>query len=45
MAYRAGAELIDMEFLDYQIVTAAPEQQQGGRLPREGTGLRQAGAV
>ena len=26
MAYRAGAELIDMEFIDYQLVCAAPEK-------------------
>lgn len=29
MAYRAGAELIDMEFIDYQMVTAAPEKLVG----------------
>ena len=29
MAYRAGAELIDMEFIDYQLVCAAPEKLAG----------------
>lgn len=42
MAYRAGAELIDMEFLDYQIVTAAPERLAG--YPPYSTGLIGAGA-
>ena len=37
MAYRAGAELIDMEFIDYQIVTAAPEKLAG--YPPYSTGL------
>jgi len=37
MAYRAGAELIDMEFIDYQIVTAAPEKLAG--YPPFSTGL------
>jgi fumarate reductase (CoM/CoB) subunit A len=42
MAYRAGAELIDMEFIDYQIVTAAPERLAG--YPPYSTGLIGAGA-
>lgn len=42
MAYRAGAELIDMEFIDYQIVTAAPEKLAG--YPPYSTGLIGAGA-
>jgi len=29
MAYRAGAQLIDMEFIDYQIITAAPPKLAG----------------
>jgi fumarate reductase (CoM/CoB) subunit A len=29
MAWRAGAELIDMEFIDYQMITAAPEKLAG----------------
>ena len=29
MAWRAGAELIDMEFIDYQLITAAPEKLTG----------------
>ena len=37
MAYRAGAELIDMEFIDYQIVTAAPPKLAG--YPPYSTGL------
>ena len=37
MAYRAGAELIDMEFIDYQIVTAAPPKLAG--YPPFSTGL------
>ena len=37
MAYRAGAELIDMEFIDYQIVTAAPPKAAG--YPPFSTGL------
>ena len=37
MAYRAGVELIDMEFIDYQIVTAAPEKLAG--YPPYSTGL------
>jgi succinate dehydrogenase/fumarate reductase flavoprotein subunit len=37
MAYRAGAELIDMEFIDYQIVTAWPEKLAG--YPPFSTGL------
>ena len=37
MAYRAGAELIDMEFIDYQIVTAAPQKLAG--YPPFSTGL------
>ncbi len=41
MAYRAGAELIDMEFIDYQIVTAAPEKLAG--YPPYSTGLIGAG--
>lgn len=41
MAYRAGAELIDMEFIDYQIVTAAPEKLAG--YPPYSTGLLGAG--
>jgi fumarate reductase (CoM/CoB) subunit A len=42
MAYRTGAELIDMEFIDYQIVTAAPEKLAG--YPPYSTGLIGAGA-
>ena len=41
MAYRAGADLIDMEFIDYQIVTAAPEKLAG--YPPYSTGLLGAG--
>ena len=37
MAYRAGAELIDMEFIDYQVLTAAPEKLAG--YPCYSTGL------
>lgn len=37
IAYRAGAELLDMEFIDYQIVTAAPEKLAG--YPPYSTGL------
>ena len=37
MALRAGADLIDMEFIDYQIVTAAPEKLAG--YPPYSTGL------
>ncbi len=37
MAYRAGAELIDMEFIDYQILTAAPPKMAG--YPPFSTGL------
>ncbi len=29
MALRAGAELLDMEFIDYQMITAAPEKLAG----------------
>lgn len=29
MAWRAGAELIDMEFIDYQLITAAPAKLAG----------------
>lgn len=29
MAWRAGAELIDMEFIDYQLITAAPKKLAG----------------
>jgi fumarate reductase (CoM/CoB) subunit A len=29
MAFRAGAELIDMEFIDYQLITAAPAKLAG----------------
>jgi fumarate reductase (CoM/CoB) subunit A len=41
MAYRAGAELIDMEFIDYQVLTAAPEKLAG--YPCYSTGLLTAG--
>ncbi|MBT5838877.1 MAG: FAD-binding protein [Rhodospirillaceae bacterium] len=41
MAYRAGAELIDMEFIDYQVLTAAPERLAG--YPCYSTGLLTAG--
>jgi len=37
MAYRAGAELIDMEFIDYQIIAAAPPKMAG--YPPYSTGL------
>ena len=29
MALRAGADLIDMEFIDYQLLAAAPERISG----------------
>lgn len=29
MAWRSGAEMIDMEFIDYQMITAAPEKLAG----------------
>lgn len=41
MAWRAGAELIDMEFIDYQVLTAAPERLAG--YPCYSTGLLTAG--
>jgi fumarate reductase (CoM/CoB) subunit A len=41
MAYRAGAELIDMEFIDYQMVTAAPEKLAG--YPPHSSGFLNAG--
>lgn len=37
MAFRAGAELVDMEFIDYQIITAAPPKLAG--YPPYSTGL------
>lgn len=41
MAYRAGAELVDMEFIDYQIVTAAPPKLAG--YPPYSTGMLSGG--
>jgi fumarate reductase (CoM/CoB) subunit A len=41
MAYRAAAELIDMEFIDYQIITAAPPKLAG--YPPYSTGLLAGG--
>ena len=41
MAYRAGAEMIDMEFIDYQVLTAAPEKLAG--YPCFSTGLLSGG--
>lgn len=37
MAFRAGAEMIDMEFIDYQIITAGPPKMAG--YPPYSTGL------
>ncbi len=41
MAYRTGAELIDMEFIDYQIITAAPPKLAG--YPPYSTGMLAGG--
>ncbi len=41
MAYRAGAELIDMEFIDYQIITAGPPKLAG--YPPYSTGMLAGG--
>ncbi len=37
MAFRAGAEMIDMEFIDYQIITAGPPKMAG--YPPYSTGM------
>ena len=42
MALRAGAELIDMEFIDYQLLAAAPERIKG--YPPHTSGFINAGA-
>ena len=42
MALRAGADLIDMEFIDYQLMTAAPERLRG--YPPHSSGFINAGA-
>jgi fumarate reductase (CoM/CoB) subunit A len=42
MALRAGADLIDMEFIDYQLMVAAPERLRG--YPPHSSGFINAGA-
>jgi fumarate reductase (CoM/CoB) subunit A len=41
MALRAGAELVDMEFIDYQLITAAPPKMVG--YPPHATGFLNSG--
>ena len=42
MALRAGADLIDMEFIDYQLLAAAPDRIRG--YPPHTSGFINAGA-